>query len=87
MPMNRIQFQSALSLPAFHAQFGTEAQCEAPLWRGPPLALVRRRAHDVPVSGLPHTNVLIAGTLFRSTHLALSVWFLATRALKVTIRE
>ena len=27
MAMNRIQFQPGLSLPAFHAQFGTEEQC------------------------------------------------------------
>ena len=31
MPMNRIQFQSGLSLPDFLHQFGTEAQCEAEL--------------------------------------------------------
>ncbi|MBK1733274.1 IS1595 family transposase, partial [Thiococcus pfennigii] len=31
MPMNRIQFQPGLSLPAFLAQFGTDAQCEAAL--------------------------------------------------------
>ena len=29
MAMNRIQFQPGLSLPAFHAQFGTEEQCVA----------------------------------------------------------
>ena len=28
MAMNKIQFQAGLSLPAFLAQFGTEAQCE-----------------------------------------------------------
>jgi len=27
MAMNRIQFQPGLSLPVFHAQFGTEKQC------------------------------------------------------------
>jgi len=36
MAMNRIQFQQGLSLPAFHAQFGTEEQCadalEASRW-------------------------------------------------------
>ena len=36
MAMNRIQFQPGLSLPAFHAQFGTEEQCadalEASRW-------------------------------------------------------
>jgi hypothetical protein len=29
MPINKIQFQPGLSLPAFFEQFGTEAQCEA----------------------------------------------------------
>lgn len=29
MAMNRVQFQPGLSLPAFLARFGTEAQCEA----------------------------------------------------------
>lgn len=33
MPMNRIQFQPGLSLPALLARFGTEAQCEAALER------------------------------------------------------
>ena len=33
MPMNRIQFQPGLSLPAFLQQFGTETQCEAALER------------------------------------------------------
>src|SRR5665647_186437 len=36
MAMNRIQFQPGLSLPAFHAQFGTDGQCadalEASRW-------------------------------------------------------
>ncbi len=31
MPMNRVQFQSGLSMPDFLKQFGTEAQCRAEL--------------------------------------------------------
>lgn len=31
MPMNRIQFQPGLSLPAFLQQFGTETPCETAL--------------------------------------------------------
>jgi len=80
-----------LSLPAFLAQFGTEAQCEA--------ALEQARWPEgfrCPECGHPHAYVLhvgahktfqcracrkqtslIAGTLFQSTHLALTVWFLA----------
>ncbi|WP_038045970.1 transposase, partial [Thioalkalivibrio sp. ALE9] len=33
MAQNRIQFQPGMSLPAFIAQYGTEAQCEAALER------------------------------------------------------
>ena len=31
MPMNRIQFQAGLSLPAFLKQFGTETPCKTAL--------------------------------------------------------
>ncbi|MBL8248430.1 MAG: hypothetical protein JNK95_08730 [Candidatus Competibacter sp.] len=58
MPMNRIQFQPGLSLPALLEQFGTETQCEAgigmrslvgrispsPLWSGGSLSLAQWRA-------------------------------------------
>ena len=85
MPVNRIQFQPGLSLPAFLAQFGTEAQCEA--------APEQTRW---PECGHPHADILhvgthktfqcqacrkqtslIAGMLFQSTHLAPTIWFLA----------
>jgi transposase-like protein len=91
MPMNRIQFQPGLSLPAFLEQFGTEVQCEA--------ALEQARWPDgfrCPHCGHAHAYVLpigahrtfqcqacrsqtslIAGTLFQSTHLGLTIWFLA----------
>lgn len=91
MPMNRIQFQPGLSLPAFYEQFGTEVQCEAALerarWPG---------GFRCPQCGHDHAYILhvgahktfqcqacraqtslIAGTLFQSTHLALTLWFLA----------
>lgn len=91
MPMNRIQFQPGLSLPAFLQQFGTETQCE--------MALERARWPDgfrCPHCGEARHYVLrqrgrktfqcqrcrvqtslIAGTLFQGTHLALTLWFLA----------
>lgn len=91
MAMNRIQFQPGLSLPAFLEQFGTEAQCEAALeqvrW---PQGFRCPRCGQAPHYVL-HVGVhksfqcqacrlqtsLIAGTLFQSTHLALTLWFLA----------
>ena len=91
MPMNCIQFQSGLSLPAFHEQFGTETQCEA--------ALERARWPDgfrCPRCGHAHYYLLhvgahrtfqcracrsqtslTAGTAFQSTHLTLTLGFLA----------
>ena len=91
MPMNRIQFQAGLSLPAFQAQFGTEAQCEAALerarwpegFRCPRCGEARHArlhvgAHTTFQCRACRTQTsLIAGTLFQSTHLALTVWFLA----------
>lgn len=91
MPMNRIQFQPGLSLRAFHEQFGTEAQCEAELervrwpdgFRCPKCG--HRHAYVLRVGARKTFQCqacrvqtsLIAGTLFQSTHLALTLWFLA----------
>ena len=91
MPMNRIQFQPGLSLPAFLEQFGTETQCEAALERarwpeGFRCPRCGQAAHYVLRSGGRKTfqcqtcrvqTSLIAGTLFQSTYLALTLWFLA----------
>jgi hypothetical protein len=80
-----------LSPPAFLEQFGTETQCEAALerarwpegFRGPRRG---QAAHHVLRSGGRKTfrcqtcrvqTSPIAGTLFQSTHLALTLWFLA----------
>lgn len=91
MAMNRIQFQPGLSLPAFLEQYGTEPQCEAALemarwpqgFRCPQCGA----AGYYPLKGGAHKTFqckdcrlqtsLIAGTLFQSTHLALTLWFLA----------
>lgn len=91
MAMNRIQFQPGLSLPQFTAQFGTEAQCAAALelarwpqgFRCPGCG----QAGHYRLRGGTHKTFqcqtcrlqtsLTAGTLFQSTHLALTVWFLA----------
>ncbi len=91
MAMNRIQFQSGLSLPAFLAQFGTEAQCEDTLersrwpqgFRCPECGqadhyLRKVGAHKtVQCKSCRLQTSLIAGTLFQSTHLKLTIWFLA----------
>ena len=91
MSMNRIQFQPGLSLPAFLEQFGTEAQCEAALERarwpdGFRCPRCGQAAHDVLRRGGRKTfqcqngrmqTSLIAGTLFQSTPLARTLWFLA----------
>ena len=91
MAMNRIQFQPGLSLPAFLRQFGSEAQCEAALekarWpEGFRCPRCGQAEHSVLHVGVHKTcqcrdcrlqTSLIAGTLFQSTHLPLTVWFLA----------
>ena len=91
MAMNRIQFQPGLSLPAFHAQFGTEAQCaealEVSRWPQGFRCPECGNADYYLLKGGKHKTFqckccrlqtsLIAGTLFQSTHLALSIWFLA----------
>lgn len=91
MPMNRIQFQPGLSLPAFLEQFGTEAQCEGALERarwpeGFRCPRCGEARHSVFHVGRHQTfqcrachvqTSLIAGTLFQSTHLSLTIWFLA----------
>jgi len=91
MAMNRIQFQPGLSLPEFFEQYGTEAQCEAALEKarwpqgvrcprcGQALHYVLRvGAHDTfQCQACRLQTSLIAGTLFQSTHLPLTIWFLA----------
>ena len=91
MAMNRIQFQQGLSLPAFQSQFGTEEQCadalEASRWPEGFRCPECGSANYYLLKGGKHKTFqckccrrqtsLIAGTLFQSTHLALSIWFLA----------
>ena len=91
MPMNRIQFQAGLSLPAFLERFGTEGQCEAALekarWpQGFRCPRCGEAGHSEFRVGTLKTfecrachrqTSLIAGTLFQATHLALTIWFLA----------
>ena len=91
MAMNRVQFQSGMSLFELFEQFGTEAQCEAALERarwpqgfrcprcgGAAHCVLRVRARKTFQCNLcHHQSSLIAATLFEGTKLALRVWFLA----------
>ena len=91
MSMNRIQFQPGLSMPEFLKQFGTEVQCESELeqarWpQGFVCTCCTHTGHSVFIVGshktfqcqaCRHQTSLIAGTLFQSTRLPLTIWLLA----------
>jgi transposase-like protein len=91
MLMNPIQFQPGLTMPDFLKQFGTEVQCEAELeqarWpQGFVCPCCAHTGHSVFKAGshktfqcqaCRHQTSLIAGTVFQSTRLPLTVWFLA----------
>ncbi len=91
MAMNRIQFQPGLSMPAFIKDYGRETQCEQALeavrWpEGFRCPRCNGTAHYVVRDGVRkvfqcaacrHQTSLIAGTLFQSTKLPLTTWFLA----------
>jgi transposase-like protein len=91
IPMNRLQFQPGLSLPAFLEQFGTETQCEAGLesarwpegFRCPHhgevdhYVLRKRGRKTFQCQPCRTQTTLIAGSVFQSAHLALTLWFLA----------
>ena len=84
-------FQPDLSMPEFLKQFGTEIQCEAELeqsrWpQGFVCPCCAHTGHSVFKVGshktfqclsCRHQTSLIAGTLFQSTKLLLTIWFLA----------
>jgi ribosomal protein L37AE/L43A len=91
MPMNRVQFQSGLSMPEFLERYGSEEQCQVALavarWpRGFVCPACGGAARTSFVrGGLPywqcgscaHQCSLISGTVFEATKLPLSRWFLA----------
>jgi len=91
MAINHIQFQHGLSLPEVLAHFGTERQCEDALeksrWpQGFHCPRCGNAEHYLLKVGRHKTfqcqhrrlqTSLIAGTLFQSTRLKLTVWFLA----------
>ncbi len=91
MAMNRIQFQPGLSMPEFHKDFGTEAQCEqalesarwpsgvhCPRCDGTAHYVVRDGSRKVfQCQACRHQASLIAGTIFQGSKLPLTIWFLA----------
>jgi ribosomal protein L37AE/L43A len=95
MPMNRVQFQAGLSMPEFLERYGTDALCEAALeaarWpRGfvcpncggaARTSFRRGRLRYWQCGACAHQCSLISGTIFESTKLALSRWFLALQLL------
>jgi transposase-like protein len=91
MAMNRIQFQSGLSLPKFMELYGTEEKCEAALekarWpagfrcprcEGREYGLIGGRRHKrYQCRSCRHQATLTAGSIMEATKLPLSTWFLA----------
>ena len=91
MAMNHVQFQPGLSMPAFFASYGTEEQCEqaletvrwpsgfrCPRCGGAKHSVFRDGVRKVfQCSDCRHQASLIAGTLFQSSKLPLTTWFLA----------
>lgn len=89
MPKNRVQFQPGLSLAQFVAEFGTEAQCAAALfrWRWPGgfhcpacgyggyCELTKRKLYQC--HRCHHQTSLTSGTLLEGSKLPLRTWFLA----------
>ncbi|MCT0232667.1 transposase, partial [Synechococcus sp. CS-1327] len=89
--MNRIQFQSGLSLPKFIDLYGTEEKCEAALeharwsdgFRCPrcecqKYGLIGGRRHKrYQCRSCRHQATLTAGTILEATKLPLTTWFLA----------
>ena len=91
MAMNRVPFQTGLSLPEFNQRFGTEEQCTAALeaarWLdgfhcrqcgGTQHSVLKSGSRKTfPCSYCGHQISLIAGSLFQGTRLPLTTWFLA----------
>ncbi len=91
MAMNRIQFQHGMSMPEFLKLFGTEALCSAalesarwpdgflcPCCGGGAHCVLHTDGHKVfQCNACRHQTSLIAGTVFQSTKLPLTTWFLA----------
>jgi ribosomal protein L37AE/L43A len=95
MAMNRVQFQAGLSMAEFLDRYGSEAQCEAALvavrWpdgfvcpacgSNAHSSFVREGRHYWQCTACRHQCSAISGTIFESTKLPLTRWFLAMQLL------
>ncbi len=95
MPQNRVQFQRGLSIAEFMDRYGTEEKCEAAVagWRwgggfvcqkcgGPARSRFKRNERSYwQCAKCPHQSSVLAGTIFASTKLPLTRWFLAMHLL------
>ncbi len=91
MAMNRIQFQSGMSVTEFLRSYGTEEQCSAavkaarwtdgfkcPRCGAAAHCEIRHQGRSLfQCNACRHQTSLIAGTMFASTKLPLTKWFLA----------
>ena len=91
---NKVQFQNGLSIPAYFQSYGEEQQCEDALFaarwpQGPECpacgrdSFCRLGCHRAvfQCNGYKRQVSLLAGTIFESTKLPLTVWFLALHLL------
>jgi len=94
MAKNQIQFQKGYSLSEFLCHYGTEQQCQKALmgWRYPGGFICQEcggkahcHLHSRPTilqcHNCHHQTSLTSGTLFASTKLPLTKWFLAMHLL------
>lgn len=95
MPQNGVQFQRGLSIAEFMHRYGSEEKCEAAVaasrWpRGfvcqkcgaAARSTFKRNGRSYWQCGnCPHQSTVLAGTIFASTKLPLTVWFLAMHLL------
>lgn len=89
MPENKIQFQKGLSIPEFISKFGTDEQCRKALENAkwPQGYICDECGHNsfcylktrkiYQCNRCKHQTTVTRGTVFHSTNLPLTVWFLA----------
>ena len=98
MAMNRVQFQSGLSMAEFIREFGTEAKCYRALYRmrwpqgfrcpccgARPRSRFRRQGRVYyQCRACRHQTTLTSGTMLAASKLPLTTWFLAMHLLTAT---
>lgn len=89
MPKNQVQFQKGYSLPKFQATYGTEEKCRQKVYsyRWPQGFICPKCGHNryyelktrqlYQYSHCRHQTSLTSGTIFDSSKLPLTTWFLA----------